>query len=178
MGLHQAGCARFDRPGNGVRLRSKSHGSDTRRRENSTIPVEEANSIDLALPNGQVLKQVREIGELPDTQDECVLHGDLYCSCHSRRSFLLVLNSCEHFLLHSDDTVNTADEEERQHEKHNQTKSKPHRFRANDSARLHAEQLWAQRECGDSPRASRKRIVPRGAILARRIGRPPVCDLP
>lgn len=151
MGFHQAGYPRLDHLDNGVRLRRKSHGSGTRSGENLTIPIEDANSIDLALPEGQVLKQAHEVGGLPDTQGECVFHGDLYCSYHFRRSFLLVLYPCERFLLHTDDTVNTADEQERQHQEHNQTKSKPHRFRANDSARLQGKQLWAQRECRGFP---------------------------
>src|SRR6185503_10477612 len=158
MGLHQVGRTGLHHLGNGVRLRSKSHGSDTRSGENLAIPVEDTNSIDLALTEGQALKQAHEVGGLADTQGECVLHGRLYCSCHPRCSFLLVLYPCDDFLLHTDNTVNTADEQERQHEEHNQTKSKPHRFRANDSARLQAKQLW--------PRES-----PEGG--ARSVGRPP-----
>ncbi len=111
MGLHQVGHTGLHHLGNGVRLRIKSHGTDTRSGEHLAIPVEDTNSIDLPLTEGQALKQAHEVGGLADTQGECVLHGDLYCFCHSRRSFLLVLYPCGRFLLNTDDTVNTADEQ-------------------------------------------------------------------
>ena len=44
------------------------------------------------------------------------------------------------FLLHTDHTVDTAHEQERQHEEQDEAKSKPHGFRANDSVRMQGEQ--------------------------------------
>jgi hypothetical protein len=70
MGLQQVRCTRLDHLGNGGRLRRKSHGSDTRSGENLAIPVEDTNSIDLPLTEGQALKQAHEVGGLADTLGE------------------------------------------------------------------------------------------------------------
>ena len=120
--------------------------------------VVEANPIDLPLSERQVVEEPGKLGVRPTAQGQRVLDRDLDRSRHAGGSRMLVAEPRARFLQHADHTVDTAHEQERQHEEQDEAKSKPHGFRGNDSVRAQGEQ---------SRRGARK--------TARRLSSPTTC---
>jgi hypothetical protein len=96
-----------------------------------------------SIPRCPSVKSSRSPGELgvrPTAQGQGVLDRDLDRSRHAGGTRLLVGHPRARFLLHTEHTVDTAHEQERQHEEQDEAKSKPHGLRANDSVRYRREQ--------------------------------------
>jgi hypothetical protein len=104
------------------------------------IPVEEANPIDGPLSERQVVEEAGELRVRPTANGQGVLHRDLDRSRHAGGTFLLVLHPRARFLMHTQHAVDTAHEQERQHEEQDEATSKPPGFRANDSVQVQREQ--------------------------------------
>ena len=93
-----------------------------------------------ALSERQIVEEPGELGVRPIAQGQGVLDRDLDRARHAGRTRVLVGHPRARFLLHTNHTVDTAHEQERQHEEQDEAESKPHGFRANDSVRVQGEQ--------------------------------------
>ena len=92
------------------------------------IPVEEANPLDSPLSDRQIVEEPREIGVRPTAQGQGVLDRNLDRSRHAGGTRVLIGHPRARFLLHTEHTVDTAHEQERQHEEQDEAESKPHGF--------------------------------------------------
>ena len=136
---HHSG-PRFDHARHGVHGRGQCHRFLVRGGKHLAIPVEEANPIDAPLSERQIVEEPGQVGVRPTAQGQGVLHRDLDRARHARGTCVLVGHPRARFLLHTDHTVDTAHEQERQHEEQDEAESKPHGSRGNDSVRVQGEQ--------------------------------------